>query len=520
MLFNSFEFILVFLPVVMIGFFLIARFASHTFAISWLAAASFVFYGWWNWNLMFLLAGSVIVNYVCGLWLAKRRSKALLTATIVFNLGLLGWFKYVNFFIDNINALAGSSISVGAVVLPIGISFFTFQQIAYLVDVYRGLAREPGFHRYCLFVTFFPQLIAGPIVHHSEMLPQFSRRMGKGFNYDHFSAGITIFAIGLIKKLAIADPLGVQADRIFEMASFGDPITFITAWYGTMAFGLQIYFDFSGYSDMAIGLARLFGIRLPLNFDSPYKAGNIIDFWRRWHITLTRFLRDYLYFPLGGNRKGPVRRYINLTAVMLLGGLWHGASWNFIVWGGIHGIFLMINHGWRALRRAAGMTPTGSSLWGSIVSRIIMLAGVFFAWSIFRAEDWQSAIVMINGLLGQSGFFLPDSYAVRLGQLAPLLESLGVQFAVGPDPSVYPTRSDLGQLLAIMLIVLFAPSTQEWMERSGPTLDIQPQQAPGFFARMQWRPNAFTGATVAVACISGLVLLLQQASNAFIYFQF
>ena len=439
---------------------------------------------------------------------------------IAFNLGLLGWFKYSAFFVDNINAVAGTSFSLGTIILPLAISFFTFQQIAYLIDVYRGLVVETGLLRYCLFVTFFPQLIAGPIVHHSEMLPQFARRVGSGFSSRHFAVGVTIFTIGLIKKLAIADPLGHHADRVFEIAAYGDPLTFVSAWYGTVAFGLQIYFDFSGYSDMAIGLARMFGVRLPLNFDSPYKAVNIIEFWRRWHMTLSRFLRDHLYIPLGGNRRGRLRRHANLMSVMLLGGLWHGASWNFVIWGGLHGLFLLVNHAWRGLRGALGWSGDGSTALGRGLSWALTLFAVFFAWAFFRAQGWDAAMVIIDGLTGRAGVIIPDSYSVRLGPLVPLLADLGVQFGVEPDAAVYPTRGDLGQIVLVLMIVLAAPNTQQLMAETEPALGYRATDGRPAAALFRWRPDAVTGAFTAAACFCGLVLLFRQASNAFIYFQF
>ncbi len=521
MLFNSFEFIIVFLPLVVVGFSIISRTVSHDMAIVWLVIASFIFYGWWNWALVFLLAASVVVNFVIGLWLARSRRMIVLVAGVVFNLGLLGWFKYADFIAVNINALAGTSIDVGNIVLPLAISFFTFQQIAYLVDVYRGLDGETGFHRYCLFVTFFPQLIAGPIVHHAEILPQFSRRAGMGVRSTDLSVGTTFFVVGLVKKLAFADPLGQHADRIFEVSTYGDTVSLVTAWYAIIAFGLQIYFDFSGYSDMAIGLARMFGIRLPLNFNSPYKAVNIIEFWRRWNMTLSRFLRDYLYFPLGGNREGPVRRHVNVMIVMLLGGLWHGASWNFILWGGLHGFYIVVNHAWRGLRKYLGLNVNDDvSLWGLMLSRGLTLLVVFFAWIPFRAKGLDAAMVMIDGALGRGGVLLPESYIGRLGDIAHLMEAWGIQFVAGMDSEIYPTSGDLGQLIAVFMIALFAPNTQEWIQGRMLSSERVPVFVRNLVAPLKWRANALTGSMVALLCFFCLVLLFRQASNAFIYFQF
>ena len=354
MLFNSYEFIFLFLPIVLLGFHLIGKQGHHRVAIAWLVGASLFFYGWWNPAYLLLMLFSVLFNYSVGVSLSntsgrKLLSKTILTIGVSVNLAILGYFKYANFFVDNLNALSGTNLILNEVILPLAISFFTFQQIAYLVDAYRGKTKEYNFLHYCLFVTFFPQLIAGPIVHHKEMLPQFAKDAVYKLRSKHLAIGITIFALGLFKKVVLADGVSVYATPVFNAAEAGVMLTFFEAWGGALAYTFQLYFDFSGYSDMAIGIARMFGIRLPLNFNSPYKATSIIDFWRRWHITLSRFLRDYLYIPLGGSRKGRVRRYINLMTTMILGGLWHGAGWTFLLWGALHGFYLMINHAKRFL---------------------------------------------------------------------------------------------------------------------------------------------------------------------------
>ena len=294
--------------------------------------------------------------------------------------------------------------------LPLGISFFTFQKIAYLVDAYRGEVRAGGFLSFALFVTFFPQLIAGPIVHHSEVIPQFGQKSTYRPNLDNLSMGIGIFVLGLAKKTVLADSIATYATPVFRAAQAGADPTLFEAWGGALAYTFQLYFDFSGYSDMAIGLALMFNIRLPINFNSPYKATNIIDFWRRWHITLSRFLRDYLYIPLGGNRHGVARRYANLMLTMLLGGLWHGAGWTFIVWGGLHGIFLVINHFWHAL--GVGSATTSGARPGSdgSAARTITFLAVMVAWVFFRAEDFDAATRILAGMAGLNGVQLPASY--------------------------------------------------------------------------------------------------------------
>ena len=300
------------------------------------------------------------------------------------------------FFIDNVNHIFKLNLNIGVIILPLAISFFTFQQIAYLVDAYRGETREYNFLHYCLFVTFFPQLIAGPIVHHKEIMPQLTKEKIYSFCSENFNVGITIFILGLFKKVILADSVAVYATPVFEAASKNVSLTFVEAWGGALAFTCQLYFDFSGYSDMALGLGRMFGIRLPLNFNSPYKAVNIIEFWRRWHMTLSRFLKHYLYIPLGGSRKGKARRQANLLITMLLGGLWHGASWTFVVWGGLHGICLAINHAWHSIRRFMGHDIEKVSWQGRILSRTLTFFVVVVGWVFFKAESFYSAINVLK----------------------------------------------------------------------------------------------------------------------------
>jgi len=334
MLFNSYIFILFFLPVTVIIFYRIGSVMGQQAAILWLVLASFLFYAWWNPAYLLLLIGSISLNYWIGRGLTIHadqqsisvRRKALLVLGVFSNLIILGYFKYANFFVDNANLIFEQSYHLETIVLPLAISFFTFQQIAYLVDTYRGITHEHNFSHYCLFVIFFPQLIAGPVVQHKEMLPQFLDNSIYRFAHDRIAVGLSIFFIGLFKKVVIADSIALYSTPMFDGAHQGATISFFPAWGGALSYTFQLYFDFSGYSDMAVGLAYLFGIRLPLNFYSPYKATSIIEFWKLWHITLSRFLRDYLYIPLGGNRKGPSRRMTNLLITMLLGGLWHGAG--------------------------------------------------------------------------------------------------------------------------------------------------------------------------------------------------
>ncbi|NLY03504.1 MAG: MBOAT family protein, partial [Campylobacter sp.] len=346
MLFNSYEFIFAFLPITfIIYFFLMSRRLILGAKLS-LALASIFFYGYWNYIYVPLIVVSMLVNYGVGISLVDSEKirdiskKSILVFGIVFNLGLLGYFKYVDFFLENFNGIFGTNIPLPHIVLPIGISFFTFTQIAFLVDAYKKEAKEYSLINYMLFVTYFPHLLAGPILHHKEMMPQFANKFNFVKNYRNIALGLFIFSIGLFKKVVIADTFAVWANAGFDTSS---TLNLIEAWATSLSYTFQLYFDFSGYTDMAIGSSLLFNIRLPINFNSPYKALSIQDFWRRWHMTLSRFLRNYLYIPLGGNRRGKYRTYINLLVTFLLGGLWHGAGWTFIAWGALHGIALVIH---------------------------------------------------------------------------------------------------------------------------------------------------------------------------------
>lgn len=390
MLFNSLPFLAGFLPVVLIVTVGVTKFGGRRAGVLFLLIASLGFYAYAFPPHLLLLLFSIFANYLFGLQLARKPNGAMLSIAVSFNLGLLGWFKYAGFFAESFSALSGVTFAI-QVVLPLAISFFTFQQIAYLVDIRRGEAKPHGFLDYCFFVGFFPQLIAGPIVHHRHVIPQLSGSRFLRFHGTDLTVGFALFAIGLSKKVLIADNLRFTADRIFDAASLGVEPSFTEAWVGILCYSFQIYFDFSGYSDMALGLGRIFGLRLPKNFESPYKAGSIIEFWRRWNITLSHFLRDYLYFPLGGNRNGTVMRYLNLFIVMLLGGLWHGASWTFVVWGGLHGAYLALNHAWRycvpfALPRFANLSLT--------------FVAVCFAWVFFRAGSFDEAFVIVRAMSG------------------------------------------------------------------------------------------------------------------------
>lgn len=519
MLFNSYEFIFAFLPVAVLLFYVIGRWVGHIGAIAWLIAASLFFYGWWNPAYLVLLAVSIGVNFGTGELLRRDgprtgRRKAVLVLGIVFNLGLLGYFKYMNFFVESANAVFDASFTLERIVLPLAISFFTFQQITYLIDTWRGLAREYGFLHYALFVTFFPQLIAGPIVHHSEMMPQFMRRTMCDFRYRNLAIGLTIFTLGLFKKVVIADNVATFGTPVFSAADAGATLTLLEAWGGALAYTFQLYFDFSGYSDMAIGLARMFGIRLPLNFNSPYKAHSITEFWRRWHMTLSRFLRDYLYIPLGGNRKGPIRRYSNLMATMLLGGLWHGAGWTFVVWGGLHGLYLCINHAWQKLTGSDGRPGRGIGLWAA---RLVTFLAVVVGWVFFRAETFGGAVAILEGMAGLNGVVIPAGYQALLGPLASVMTSLGWRFEA--DPGLFQGSVQVIWIAALFFAIWFLPNTQEIMSRYRPAFERVRRPMRNVWDRaLLWRPGMRSAAATATLLVVSILSLTRVSE--FLYFQF
>jgi D-alanyl-lipoteichoic acid acyltransferase DltB (MBOAT superfamily) len=410
MLFNSYEFVFGLLPFTLLVYLLCLRAGKHEAALTVVLFASIFFYGWWNPQYVVLILASMGFNFAVGLGLENpriesARRRLLLAVGIAANLLLLGYFKYAAFAVMNVKWITGADYSVPTIVLPLAISFFTFQQIAYLVDAFRGETREYSFLHYALFVTFFPQLIAGPIVHHKEIMPEFQRVRREGVSRSEIATGACFFVIGLFKKVVIADNVAVYSTPVFAAADAGQALAAGTAWIGVLAYTLQLYFDFSGYADMAVGAARMFGVRLPYNFNSPYKALNISEFWRRWHMTLSRFLRDYLYIPLGGNRHGNVRRHVNLMITMLLGGLWHGAGWNFVIWGGLHGVALVVNHWWRNFRDATASTAALSapSHLRQAMSWALTMLVVIAGWALFRATTLDGALGMLVGMVGMGG---------------------------------------------------------------------------------------------------------------------
>ena len=505
MLFNSYVFLFLFLPLVLAGTLLLSRFSGRRASLAWLAVASLAFYGWWSPVYLWLIGASILFNFAIGSRIAAEagrpggsplRGRTMMVVGVAANLAALGWFKYANFLLDSVNGVSDTGLRLAAVVLPIGISFFTFQQIAYLVDAHRGETKEYDLVDYALFVTFFPQLIAGPIVHHREMLPQFTRK-GEGLLRSRdVAVGITILVMGLFKKVVLADGAALYATPVFRAADAGFPPSFGDAWIGTLAYTMQLYFDFSGYSDMAIGLARLFGIRLPLNFHSPYKATSIVDFWRRWHMTLSRFLRDYLYIPLGGNRRGGPRRYANLLLTMFLGGLWHGAGWTFAAWGLLHGLYLCVNHAWGAVSARIGLPPEGAGRPRRMAACLATFLAVAAGWVFCRATSFDGAGRILWGMAGGNGF----------GECAVVAGAPGLRLVA-----------------ALLAVVWLLPNTQQWMGRWRPAYEYGRgvchwARDDGPLWRIRWAPNAAWG--LVVAAMAAFAVARMARATEFIYYQF
>lgn len=513
MLFNSYPFIFIYLPIVLVGFFWIAR-TNQVAGIFWLGLLSLVFYSYDNPKLVVLLLMSIAINFLMAIYisrLSRRYAKYLLIATIGANLLCLGFFKYLNFFISTANYFH-ADWPVFNILLPVGISFFTFTQIAFLVDVYRGLAKETVFTHYLLFVTWFPHLIAGPVLHHSQMMPQFKSAAIYRPSWESLAVGATFFTIGLFKKVVLADEFALFANPLFDGAATGTDPKLLAAWVGAIAYALQLYFDFSGYCDMAIGLSRLFNIKLPLNFDSPYRASSMIDFWRRWHITLSRFLRDYLYVPLGGNKKGQTRRYLNLMITMILGGLWHGANWTFVLWGALHGGYLLLNHFWRAIlgQRGGSTARASSRALFRVLSVGLTFTAVVVAWVPFRSESLEATLNIWRGMFGLNGLSLPAA-------LAPFLPDIlrdSASFAGFMPELRASTTSILLWMTTGLVIVWCLPNTQQWLALYAPAWDA----VAVYSRRLTWKPSAAYG--FALGIIFAISVMLFKKNSPFLYYQF
>lgn len=516
MLFISLEYMLLFLPVVLIVYFFLLRRRLVVMAKAWLVAASFFFYNYWNSDYTVILALSVLFNFAVGNGLGRIRDghgrltrRALLAMGIAANLGALAYFKYAGFFVENVNHVLGINWEIEKILLPLGISFFTFQQIAYLIDSARGETREYDFLNYALFVSFFPQLIAGPIVHHKEMLSQFANPCNLALDYRNLTPGIFLFIIGLAKKVLLADVFSQ-----YVATGFGRPELFPLAegWVVSLSYTFQIYFDFSGYMDMALGAGRMFNINLPRNFDSPYKAESVQDFWRRWHMTLSRFLRDYLYIPLGGSRmKTRLGTYRNVMVTFLLCGLWHGAGWLFVLWGGVHGLALCVTRFWRSLdlpwrlsrpvfRTARAVLPRRRAFWLSrFLPRAARVLATFLfvncAWVLFRAENWGQAGKVLGSVCG---------YGDWSGKFC--FNFLGFRFRLPGDTGWLHYDNWCVYALAGAVIVFLLPRSDRIVAkiRSGNCW-------------LEWA-CALVAAAVMLVCLSKVVV--SDLPSEFIYFNF
>jgi len=453
-MFTYFEYIIIFIPVVLaVNYILNAR-GLHKTAAFFLIGASLLFYGLWEPIFVPLLLLSIIVNYAIGTALigrttATREKKALIVTGLCFDIGLLGYFKYTNFFLQNVNRLFGSDIGPMAILLPLGISFYTFVQISFIVDCYRGKIKKIDPTNYILSVTFFPKLLQGPITTYNEMAPQFSDPETGKINYENIARGLLLLAVGLIKKMVIADNLAVWANIGFDRAPV---LNFFEAWFAALAFIFQVYFDFSGYSDIAIGIALMFNIRLPLNFDSPYKATDIQDLWRRWHITFQRFMRDYVYISLGGSRLGEARLYFNLIITFIIGGFWHGAGWGFIFWGALNGVGLIAHRIWR---------KTGIVMNDHLARGFTFLFFVFTG-VFFRAATLKDALKIHRGMFGLEGFALPETL-----KSVPFLKPLTGNWLahLGPDTYYF-----IYLILASIVIIFFTKNSMEITEKMRPSV--------------------------------------------------
>lgn len=539
MLFNSYEFILLFLPVTVVGFLVFGR-MSQSAALGWLIVASVVFYAWWRPFNLWIIGPSIAVNYMLAVALRrmteadnKPRIKALVLALgVVFNVALLGYFKYANFAVSAANDLTGADFAIEQIILPLGISFITFQKIAFLIDVSAGRVKSFSLRDYLLFVMFFPQLIAGPIVHYREMGPQFKTVTAR-FEGETFALALTLFVMGLFKKVVLADGIAGSVTPVFAYAAAGEYATFIQAWFAAIGFTLQIYFDFSGYSDMACGAALFFGMRLPMNFNSPLRATNIIDFWLRWHITLTRFLTAYVYNPIAlaiarrrgrlgkamfAARKSPLGAFLSVLAyptlaTMLLSGVWHGAGYTFILWGALHGIYLIVAHAWR---QYGPSKPSGPArIASTLVGFTATFVAVAVAMVLFRAPDLATAGVMLKGMLGLNGLGLPLSIAEALG-----MPQLGPMLLLDGDVPMSTFLPDAAFLVGLLVLALAMPDSLQVLAKHQPTLET-PREPPKLFGigpALYWKPNFPWFVIVAVLAAVAMVRLTGESE--FLYWQF
>lgn len=530
MLFNSYEFLFLFFPATLILFLVASRFGTAPRIVVMLLA-SLLFYAWWDARFLALLMLSIGANYSVGVGLTnllasnrRRAARRLLAAGVTFNLALLGVFKYAHFIVENFAAATGVDIHLAAIILPLGISFFTFEQIGYLIDLMRGAKYRADFLRYAVFVSFFPRLVAGPILRYHEIVPQLEESAQRRPVLSDLAAGLSIFFLGLVKKSLLADGVAPHGTAVFAAVASNTNVDFLTAWSGALAYTCQLYFDFSGYSDMAIGAARCFGVQFPMNFNSPYKSFSIVEFWRRWHITLSRFLRDYLYIALGGNRRGPVRRYLNLFITMLLGGLWHGANWTFLAWGALHGFYLMVNHATSAVAdRVNWVGILLRSRSGRAFSFLLTFLAVVVGWVFFRAPNFHVAANILSSMVGAHGVSIPAGFSASLRPVAGLLRWLGVAFS---DVSGSELGKTLSWVACLLTIAWFLPNTQEFLVRSRPVLETAaierdlgaPVSGIRRARRLCWSMN--WGWAIVIGSVAYVGIISITRVSEFLYWQF
>ena len=556
MLFNSFSFILAFLPVTLAGFFLLSRVFGNEAAKVFLTVASLFFYACWKPAYVGIILSSILMTFLVSRLLLHANANgwgdglrtAITGLGIAANLSFLGYFKYANFAVEITNKILGSNLFFAEILLPLGISFFTFQQCAFLLDLWTGKSTDYSFRDYVLFVSFFPQLIAGPIVHHREMMPQFGKLSRYTFEGDDFAVGTTLFSVGLFKKIILADNAAVYANAVFEATSEGQSISFIVAWLGAILYLLQLYFDFSGYSDMAVGLGRMFGIRLPLNFNSPLKACSIIDFWSRWHQTLTRFFTDYVYTPLvfyftrrrllrksDTWEKGvvslgafPALVALPLLITMSLTGIWHGAGFQFVLFGLLHGSYLTVNHAFRNLCRLYFQNSNANSVWMRVMGRAVTFAAVVVSFVFFRAESVGDACVIVQSMFGWNGVALPLSIKMKLGEFGKLLVGAGVSFERMPG---WGGLDMIGLMIGLLSVAWFMPNSQQWVgkymnhslghsrRQEDEGTSIWSYRVPEFpWQRFAWKPNSAWGLVLAVLTFVTISRLSEPME--FLYFNF
>jgi alginate O-acetyltransferase complex protein AlgI len=545
MLFNSYEFIFAFLPATLAGFFALGS-VSRTAALRWIIFVSLVFYALWRPVNVVLIAPSILINFVIARTLQRladdekwfRASRLVLLLGLAFNIAFLGYFKYVDFGLSTINDIFGTNLVLTHVILPLGISFITFQKIAFLIDVHAKRVKSFTLQDYCLFVLFFPQLIAGPIVHYREMMPQFHTASWR-FDKENFAVGLTLLSFGLFKKVVIADHIATIVSPIYNQAAAGSGVSLLPAWAAAVGFTLQIYFDFSGYTDIALGVARFFGIRLPQNFNSPLKASSVIDFWLRWHMTLTRFLTAYIYNPLtlwstrrrlqkgrrglsGHNTTIGAFAYLLMFPIlvtMLVSGLWHGAGYGFVIWGLIHGLCFSINHVWRLIRPRLWADRSSYERVMHPFGWFLTFTAVVVAMVFFRSPTIASAADLMKGLIGYYGVALPQGIYDHLGPLAGWLHRLGVTSVNSELWTAHEFRRSVMWILVSLLIALGCPNTLQILARYEPALGVTPSASEFAGSRIiEW--NASVPWAIIVSVAGAVAILSLGGPSEFLYWQF